>query len=161
MGLPTAPVTSRDLVHSRRSELTALFRASPAGPVPDGRGAGTVLLGTGGPLSVIAAGLARALLWRGKIVDARAGRLRNLVSPLEVRSFIAQVDQRPSWVGGEPCTVLDYSRTSRLARAVRDEIREVAPRLYMGPVFLGRRHVLDFALDFGAPRGERGAGLRP
>ena len=44
--------------------------------------------------------------------------------------------------------MLDYSRTSLVARAVRDELREVSPGVYLGLVFLGRWHVLDFALDF-------------
>lgn len=30
------------------------------------------------------------------------------------------------------CIVLDYARTSRLAHWVRDEMREIAPRLYFG-----------------------------
>ena len=163
---PTGALTRDDLVRMHRAELEAVFRAAPAGPVPDGRGEGTVLLGAGGWLSLLAAAFARALLWHGKIVDARAGRLQNLVSPLEVRAFTAVVDQRPSWVDGERATVLDYSRTSLLARAVRDEVREVAPGLYAGPVFLGRRHVLDFALDFNVPAtaaggGEPGAGTGP
>lgn len=161
---PTGALSRDDLVRMHRTELEAVFRAAPAGPVPDGRGEGTVLLGAGGWTSLLAAAFARALLWHGKIVDARAGRLKNLVTPLEVRAFTAVVDQRPSWVDGEPCTVLDYSRTSLLARAVRDEVREVAPGLYAGPVFLGHRHVLDFALDFNRPSaggGERGAGTGP
>jgi hypothetical protein len=148
MGLSSTTTEPRDLVRTRRRDLTGLFRAAPAGPVPSGRGAGTVLLGTGGLLSVLAAVLSRALVWRGKIVDARAGRLTNLVTPLELHAFTAEVYVQGSWVDGAPCTVLDYSRTSRLARAVRDELREVAPQVYLGPVFLGRRHVLDFVLDF-------------
>jgi hypothetical protein len=44
--------------------------------------------------------------------------------------------------------VLDYSKTSIVAHLVRDEIREIAPGVYLGLVFLGRRHVLDFTLDF-------------
>ena len=148
MGLPSTTTGPDDLVRKKRSELAALFRAAPAGAIPDGRGAGTVLLGTGGLLSVLLAAVARALLWRGKIVDARAGRLSNLVSPLAVRALTARVYGQGSWLDGDPCTVLDYSTTSTLARAVRDEIREVAPQVYLGPVFLGRRHVLDFALDF-------------
>jgi hypothetical protein len=44
--------------------------------------------------------------------------------------------------------VLDYSKTSLVARQVRDEIREIAPGVFLGLVFLGHRHVLDFTLDF-------------
>lgn len=148
----TAPLTPRGLASRRRSELAALFRTGTVGTVPDGHGRGTVLLGTGGLLGRLVAALSYALLWRGKVVDARAGRLRNLVSPLAVPAVVAAVYQAPSWYDGEPCIVLDYSATSRVARKVRDEIREVRPGVFLGLVWWGRRHVLDFALDFSARR---------
>jgi len=44
--------------------------------------------------------------------------------------------------------VLDYSKTSLVARQIRDEIREVAPGVFLGVVFWGHHHVVDFALDF-------------
>jgi hypothetical protein len=40
-----------------------------------------------------------------------------------------------------------------VARAIRDEIREVSPGIYLGLVFLGGKHVLDFALDFSRHQG--------
>lgn len=137
-----------DLVARTRRELGELFRSATAGPIPDGRGRGTVLIGTGGPPARAAATVTYALLWRGKIVDPAAGTLKNLIGPLAVRAVMARVRREDSWYDGEPCIVLDYSRTSFVARAVRDEIREVSPGVYLGLVFLGRRHVLDFALDF-------------
>jgi hypothetical protein len=151
VGVRPAP-DMRFLVGSRRSELGSLFNTAPVGAVPDGRGRGTVLLGTGGPLARVAAGLAYALAWRGKVVDARSGGLKNLLSPFAIRAIEAAVYPAPSWFDGRQCIVLDYSRTSFVARLVRDEIREVAPGLFLGLVFVGRRHVLDFALDFGAGR---------
>ena len=89
-----------------------------------------------------------ALLWRGKVVNARKGRLKNLMSALSIQAIAAAVYQQDSWYDGKPCIVLDYSKTSLVAHLVRDEIREIAPGVYLGLVFLGRRHVLDFALDF-------------
>ena len=84
----------------------------------------------------------------GKIVDARAGRLKNLISPLGVPAIAAKVYEDASWYDGKNCVVLDYSSTSWVARRIRDEIREVGPGVFLGMVFVGRRHVLDFALDF-------------
>jgi hypothetical protein len=140
--------TSSSLVRRTRRELGELFRSGTVPAVPDGRGRGWVLLGTGGRLSRWVAVLAYVFAWRGKAVDAKAGRLKNIVTPLAVRAVAAEVYQAPSWYDGEPCIVLDYSRTSFVARRVRDEIREVAPGVFLGLVFLGRRHILDFALDF-------------
>ena len=136
------------LVRTRRRELGRLFRSGTMGAIPDGRGAGTVLLGTGGVLSRIAAALTHAFAWRGKIVDARAGRLKNILTPLAIPAIEADVYKGASWYDGEPCIVLDYSTRSFVAQKVRDEIREVAPGVFLGLVFLGRRHILDFALDF-------------
>lgn len=46
--------------------------------------------------------------------------------------------------------MLDYARTSLLARWVRDEIRLVAPDLYLGVASLRTVPVVHFALRFGA-----------
>ena len=63
-------------------------------------------------------------------------------------AIVAKVYQSPSWLDGKECTVLDYSETSLIAHRVRDEIREVAPGLYLGVVFWGREKILNFALNF-------------
>jgi hypothetical protein len=144
-------VTAADpsaLVDETIELLGELFGAGTAGAIPDGRGKGTVLLGTGGRAARVAAALCYALAWRGKVVNARQGRLKNIVTPLGIQAIEAAVYKQDSWYDGEACIVLDYSKTSFVARRIRDEIREIAPGVFLGLVFWGRRHVLDFALDF-------------
>lgn len=136
------------LIGETTGELGEIFRAGVAGAIPNGRGKGTVLIGTGGPLARLVAALSYALAWRGKVVNAREGRLKNLVTPLAIQAIEAAVYKQDSWYDGEPCIVLDYSKTSFVAHKIRDEIREIAPGVFLGLVFWGRRHVLDFALDF-------------
>jgi hypothetical protein len=136
------------LISDTACELGKLFRTGTAGAIPNGRGKGTVLIGTGGRLASLTATLCYALVWRGKVVNAREGRLKNLVTPLAIRAIEAAVYKQDSWYDGEPCIVLDYSKTSFVAHKIRDEIREIAPGIFLGLVFWGRRHVLDFALDF-------------
>jgi len=146
-----AGITAADpssLVDETTGGLGELFGAGTAGAIPDGRGKGTVLLGTGGRAARVAAALCYALAWRGKVVNARQGRLNNIVTPLGIQVIEAAVYKQDSWYDGETCIVLDYSKTSLLARRIRDEIREIAPGVFLGLVFWGRRHVLDFALDF-------------
>jgi hypothetical protein len=145
-GITTADPSS--LVDETVGGLGEMFGAGMAGAIPDGRGRGTVLLGTGGRAARVAAALCYALAWRGKVVNAREGRLKNIVTPLGVRAIEAAVYKQDSWYDGETCIVLDYSKTSFVARKIRDEIREVAPGVFLGLVFWGRRRVLDFALDF-------------
>jgi hypothetical protein len=63
---------------------------------------------------------------------------------------VAEVREGASLMDGKPCIVLDYSETSLLAHWIRDEIREVAPRTYLGKVYLGKKRLIDFALEFPA-----------
>ena len=44
--------------------------------------------------------------------------------------------------------MLDYSKTSFVARKVRDEIREVSPGVFLGLVFWERDKIALFALKF-------------
>jgi hypothetical protein len=151
-------VRPASLVGMRRSELGALFRHGSAGEVPVGRGQGTALVGLGGPVARLVATLTRLLLWQGKVIDPDRASLRNLVSPLRIRAIKAKIYRAPSWFDNRECIVLDYSTTSLVARKIRDEIREVAPGVYLGLVFWGRRHVVDFALDFSSRNSSSRAG---
>src|SRR6516164_7496659 len=136
------------LIGDTADQLAKIFGSGVAGAIPNGRGRGTVLIGTGGALARLAAALSYALAWRGKVVNAREGRLKNLITPLAIPAIAAAVYKQDSWFDGQPCIVLDYSKTSFVAQKIRDEIREIAPGVFLGLVFWGRRHVLDFALDF-------------
>jgi hypothetical protein len=37
-----------------------------------------------------------------------------------------------------------------VAHWIRDEIREVAPQVYLGKVYWGKKRLIDFALEFSA-----------
>ena len=60
----------------------------------------------------------------------------------------AKVYKEASWFDGKETIVLDYSKTSLVAHWVRDEIREVAPRTYLGLVYWEKHKILHFALEF-------------
>jgi hypothetical protein len=143
------PIEVRDLLRMSRRELDALFTNSPAGSIPDGEGDGTLIIWSGSPVARVAAAIGR-LAWQGKVFDATQGRLLNRVTPFGVKAIAAEVYKGPSRFDGEDCIVLDYARTSLLGHGVRDEIREVAPRLYLGKAFLQGRPVLHFVLRFRA-----------
>ncbi|MCB5164410.1 hypothetical protein LG634_06120 [Streptomyces bambusae] len=131
-----------------RPALDQLFRSSPAGVIPTGEGRGTVLPARGARLSAAVARLARIVAWKGKVFDPGRGELLNRVTPFGVAAIRAEVYRGPSRLDGAECTVLDYSRTSFLARWIRDEIREIAPGVYLGIVYWGKHKVLHFALTF-------------
>ena len=46
--------------------------------------------------------------------------------------------------------MLDYSKTSLVAKWIRDEIREVSPGIYLGIVYWGKKKLIHFALKFPA-----------
>ena len=96
----------------------------------------------------MAAAACYALAWRGKVVNARHGAAAEHPDAAQIEAIEAAIYKQDSWYDGAPCIVLDYSKTSFVARRIRDEIREIAPGVFLGIVFWGRRHVLDFSLDF-------------
>jgi hypothetical protein len=142
----TAHVDETVLLATSNRDLDEMFRASPPGDVPLGVLDGTTYLFPGSRLAKPLAALVRRLWWQGKVVDAGGTWLLNRVGPLSTHLIKADVYPADSWVDGRDCIVLDYSRTSFVARGVRDEIRLVAPRLYLGVVWLWRRRVAWFSL---------------
>jgi hypothetical protein len=136
------------LLAMTQEELDERYRASPPGPVPDGSGEGSMLLDVPGRLRGVAARLIHLLAWQGKVFDAAKGELRNRVTPLGVQAVAAEVYLGPSRFDGGQSVVLDYSRRSLVARPVRDELREVAPGLYLGFAYVGGRRLASFALAF-------------
>jgi hypothetical protein len=142
------PLDVQDLLEMSENELDELFRRSPPGEIPDGDAEGTVLVAEGPTVSKFTGRIARAVAWQGKVFNREKGELRNKVGPLGLHLVRAKVYKEPSWFDGKETIVLDYSKTSFVAKSIRDEIREVAPRLYLGLVFQRRSKVLHFALKF-------------
>ena len=148
------PLHSTRLLEMSPAQLDELFRGSGAGEIPTGQGAGTVIVVPGTELAKPAAKVLGAIFWHGKFFSPSTQDLQNEILPFGIRAIRARVYTDESWLDGRPCIVLDYSRTSRVAGWIRDEIREVAPGLYLGVVwgvgrlFGGRRRVLRFALTF-------------
>jgi hypothetical protein len=138
-----------DLVNMSRKELDELFRRSPSGEIPDGEANGQVLIGAeNDTVSDTAAKVAHLVAWQGKVFDREKGELLNKIGPFGLKAIRAKVYKEPSWFDEKETIVLDYSDTSLVAHWIRDEIREVAPRLYLGLVFWDRDKILHFSLKF-------------
>jgi hypothetical protein len=131
-----------------RAQLDWLYRDSPAGDIPDGVGDGVAILAPGTPLARFAARIVRLFLWQGKVFDAAHGELRNRITVFRIPAVRARVYKGASLLDGKESIILDYSRTSLLARWVRDEIREVSPGLYLGLAYVFHFRVISFALFF-------------
>ncbi|HEY7611821.1 MAG TPA: hypothetical protein VH764_02405 [Gemmatimonadales bacterium] len=131
-----------------RSQLDQLFRDSPAGPVPAGRARGTAMLLPGSALDRAIAAVVRAVVWKGKVFSSATSDLKNRIGPLGTPLIRALVYQDKSWFADGPAIILDYSKTSLVARKIRDEIRQVGPGVYLGQVFWGKRRIALFMLEF-------------
>lgn len=121
-----------DLARMSPEHLEALFARSSPGEIPRGRVRGLALVRPGTKMAPILSRGAR-LAWQGKVFD---GDGRSSVNRFfGVKAVRAEVAYGPSWRDGNPAIILDYGRTSKVYAPYRDELREVAPGLYLGLMF--------------------------
>lgn len=143
-------VTVAKMLKMSQTQLDDLFAQSPSGEIPSGEAHGTAIIAPGTTYTQDMANFINHFAWQGKIFDPAKGTLRNKILPFGLNAIIAKVYKGPSGMDGKECIVLDYSETSLVAHWVRDEIREVAPGIYLGKVYLGKKRLIDFALEFPA-----------
>lgn len=129
-------------------ELDKLFGDSPAGPIPDGEAEGTAIVASGTPFSLQIAEFLNVFAWKGKTFDGKHGVLTNRITVIGLNAIVAEVYLGKSWFDEKDCVVLDYSKTSLVAHWVRDEIRLIGPGFYLGQVYLGKKRLIHFALQF-------------
>jgi len=141
-------ITVPDLLKTSQAQLDDLFTKSPPGEIPDGEANGTAIIAPGTTYTAEIAQLINHFAWQGKTFDAKKGVLRNRILPFGLNAIIAKVYKASSWLDGKECIVLDYSETSLLAHWIRDEIRLIAPRLYLGKVYWDKKRLIDFAIEF-------------
>jgi len=140
--------TVSDLLKMSQTELDDLFTKSDPGPIPDGAAEGTAIIAPGTVYSHEIAKLVNLFAWQGKTFDGKHGVLRNRISAIGLNAIVAEVYKGPSWLDGKECIVLDYSKTSLVAQWIRDEIRQVGPKTYLGKVYWDKKRLIDFALQF-------------
>ena len=136
------------LLAMSQEALDDLFKKSSAGEIPDGEGEGTAIVAPGTSYTETIAKFVSHFGWQGKIFDAKKGVLKNRILPFGLNAIIAKVYKAPSWLDDKECIVLDYSDTSIVAQWIRDEIREIEPKLYLGKVYWDKKRLIDFVLQF-------------
>ena len=129
------PLDVEQLLKMSQTELDDLFKANPAGPIPDGPAKGTAIVAPGTVFSPEIAEFINFFAWEGKTFDAKHGVLSNRLLHYGLNAIIAEVYKDKSWLDGQECIVLDYSKTSLVAKWIRDEIRQIQPGLYLGKVY--------------------------
>src|SRR2546423_10758434 len=147
-----ADYSPEPLLKMSTAELDKLFGSAQAGPIPDGEAQGTALIDPGTSNAPEMARAVNHFAWQGKIFDAKNGTLVNHISVFGIKAILAKVYNGESLIDKKPCIVLDYSQTSVVASHVRDEIRNIAPNTYLGPVYWDDKKLFYFALHFGPAR---------
>lgn len=113
-------------------QLNGLYISASPGAIPSGSVRGLPLTSPGSRLGVPLSRSGR-LIWQGKIFSPEQGTAVNRFAG--VRIIRGKVGYGRSVLDGRTSIILDYSTTSRLYRRYRDEIREVAPGIYLGLMY--------------------------
>jgi hypothetical protein len=127
------PLTLAGLTRMCPAELEQLYRQSPPGKVVEGFARGKPIYPPDTRSAALRSKLTGAV-WRGKIFCAADGTLIN--QWLGYKAIVARVYYGESWFDGGPSIIMDYSETSHVWEDVRDEIREVAPGLFLGLMYV-------------------------
>jgi hypothetical protein len=133
LGQTVAPAVTLDqLLAMTPTQIENVYRQGTAVAIPPGRVRGTALLAPGTRRARIMSRGAR-LLWQGKVFEAGEATAVNRFFGMRV--IRGQLYEGPSWLDGRPSLVLDYSQTSRIYADNRDEIRQIAPGLFLGLMY--------------------------
>ena len=124
--------TANDLLALDESQLLALYSSSSAVVMPCGKVKGTPLLKPGSHHAKLISKSAR-VCWQGKVFHPDRGRAVNRF--FGIPSVPAALSTGPSRLDGRPALILDYAETSLVYEPYRDEIRQVAPGLYLGLMY--------------------------
>ncbi len=150
---PAAPCLSLEaLTHWSWPDLEQLYRQADAGAIPVGYTPGRPIYCPDGRFAGVHSRVTHAL-WHGKIFDPCTGTLVNQWAGF--KAIKAQVSYGPSLLDGRPSIIMDYSETSHVWADVRDEVREVAPGVYLGRMYRLKHGCYEFqyffALEAGCP----------
>ncbi len=140
--------TASQLLAMSQQQLDDLFSASAAGDIPNGEAEGTAIIASGTIFSPEIAALINIFTWKGKTFDGAHGTLTNRILAFGLNAIVAEVYKAASWFDDKDCIVLDYSKTSLVAKHVRDEIREISPGTYLGLVYWDKDRTIHFSLQF-------------
>ena len=125
-------MTLDGLLRMSPAELERDLQPGSGGGSPAGPGARDGLAGTR-DLARRPMSRGARLMWQGKIIEPDGATAVNRF--FGMRMIRGELGQGPSWLDGAPALILDYSQTSRIYARNRDEIRQVAPGLFLGLMY--------------------------
>jgi len=123
-----APLDRAALEKMSRCDLDAVFAGGRAEGLPIGAGRGHILWVAGARYPKLRANLQESV-WKGKVFHAD-GRFEN--QWVGTRAIKSRAALGESWLDGGPCVVLEYPAGTPVFSNARDELREVAPGVWLG-----------------------------
>jgi hypothetical protein len=130
---PSTQLTMEMLLHSDQATLESLYRGAGPGSIPFGSYAGKAITSPGTRKGIRQSKLI-GQLWKGKEFRGDGMMINRLA--FGVSAVRADMFYGDSWLDGRPSIILDYANTSRLFGKARDEMREIAPGLYLGLTYI-------------------------
>lgn len=131
------PYTLDCLANMSWCELEQIYRQARPGQLPHGFLTGKAIFDPCRRCAKISTRVSR-VIWKGKHFNACECSVINQWAGC--RMIRGNVYYDMSWLDGQPSIILDYRDTSRLWRHVRDEMREIAPGLYVGLMYQEQHH---------------------
>lgn len=127
----SCPLTLANLRKTSECELTRLFENAGPGELPTGYGRGHVLRMTDAKLPRLQARLA-GLAWKGKHFEADGAFINQFPG---FKALRGNVELGASSHDGKPCFVTEYPPGTPLFGNTWDELRQVAPGLYLARLY--------------------------
>jgi hypothetical protein len=127
-----AVVSLDQLLQMSPGQIEAIYRQGSAVTIPEGRIKGTAILSPGTRRTRALSRGAR-LMWQGKVIEPGQTSAVNRFFGMPI--IRGQLYYGPSWLDGRPSLILDYAQTSVVYADNRDEIRQVAPGLFLGLMY--------------------------
>jgi hypothetical protein len=130
---PPPPLCMEQLAALSWCDLEQLYRHAVPGTIPSGYARGRAVYCPCAPLTPMRSKMSQAL-WHGKYFCPAEGMLINQWC-LGAQAVRARLCVGDSWLDGKPSILMDYRGMAHVWKDVRDEIREVAPGLYLGLMY--------------------------
>ncbi len=130
--VPWTPQCLEDLENLPPCQLADLFTRADVGHPITGVARGKLIYLTDRTLPKIKLKLA-ASVWRGKCATEDGYFVNRWIGGR--KAIDSHYVVGPSWVDGKPAVIMEYAPGTKLFWNMHDELREIAPGLYLGPVY--------------------------
>ncbi len=142
------PLKPINLLSMSQAEIDDIYKQGSVGEIPNGDSQGIAIIAPGTIFATILALLSQLLVWEGKFFVREQGFFLNNLPPFGIRAFKGKIYKDKGWFCDGEAIILDYSQTSFIFQNVREEMREIAPNLYLAQVYLGKKRISNFTLEF-------------